>query len=451
MTEQEKNQLIEEAKQRFPIGCKFINTVGEEYVLQSDNYTYKISANNSVWAQSGAGCLYQNGKWAEIISKPESNLKVEALKPTETKFEVGKWYKINNCWYAKFNTIHGQGTFWQYTESITFQGIYNKLSDNIKMSSIKDGLSVVLLTDLSEIQQYLPDNHPDKIKVMKEESLVGRYLKALIDYPNCGGVKKDEYGLIIRHENNSLTANFPSQKNYACSLALEKSQTKYQIMPIGFTPDNIIPEYVECIKLDSQLQLGKTYLVDKEKGYRYNGIIEPVYYLKELNDSSYYQSYFKPSTKEAFEAQSKSTDTNWIPKVGEYVIVLQNYSNDVIGSKDEYNGQLAKLTNYYSDGYKGNKIYKYEVTILESNNTGVIVYNVRKAEPHEIPNNEIVLTPETYGYLSNRYFISVGAEEHSITPKQAIKSIFDKDYSSPLNEVLELPKSSKKKTKQLIY
>lgn len=71
------------------------------------------------------------------------------------------------------------------------------------------------------------------------KSLIGRYLKALVDYPNGGIVKKGEYGKII----DNHFAHFPSQKNYACGVAISKlndSNTiydgKYELMPEGFNP-----------------------------------------------------------------------------------------------------------------------------------------------------------------------------------------------------------------------
>lgn len=78
VTELQKKELSmkeiqEECKKRFPIGCTYINTDGEKYVLEDDPYTYVI-ANQNIWAHSGAGCLYQNGKWAELVSLPEENI-----------------------------------------------------------------------------------------------------------------------------------------------------------------------------------------------------------------------------------------------------------------------------------------------------------------------------------------------------------------------------------------
>ena len=45
---------------------------------------------------------------------------------------------------------------------------------------------------------------------MEKENLKGRYIKALVDYPNLGSVKKGEIGLITT-DNVGITAKFPSQ------------------------------------------------------------------------------------------------------------------------------------------------------------------------------------------------------------------------------------------------
>jgi hypothetical protein len=60
-----------EAKRRFPIGCRFKNTDGYEYMLVDDYVVYEISGNR-IWASNSLGCLYYDGKWAELINIPET-------------------------------------------------------------------------------------------------------------------------------------------------------------------------------------------------------------------------------------------------------------------------------------------------------------------------------------------------------------------------------------------
>ena len=76
-------EIQEECKKRFPIGCTFIDTDGDKQVLKEDSVTYQIKL-NMIFAHGGAGCLYKNGKWAELVSLPKQNdLKEEAIKYSE--------------------------------------------------------------------------------------------------------------------------------------------------------------------------------------------------------------------------------------------------------------------------------------------------------------------------------------------------------------------------------
>ena len=76
-------EIQEECEKRFPIGCTYINPSGNEYVLKEDSYTYR-NVDKQIWAHSGAGYLYEDGKWATLVSLPEQdNLKEEAIKYSE--------------------------------------------------------------------------------------------------------------------------------------------------------------------------------------------------------------------------------------------------------------------------------------------------------------------------------------------------------------------------------
>lgn len=82
----------------------------------------------------------------------------------EMKFEVGKWYKysaghIDHRIYAKYSGNQSVSGRFYYDEIITENNGFKK-GHNWSVLDCKP----VLLTDLSEIQQYLPENHPDKLK-----------------------------------------------------------------------------------------------------------------------------------------------------------------------------------------------------------------------------------------------------------------------------------------------
>jgi hypothetical protein len=76
---------------------------------------------------------------------------------------------------------------------------------------------------------------PIDIKLVESASLIGRYIKALIDYPHGGSVKKGEIGKIIRERE----VDFPSQKGYCISLPLMTSL--YELLPVDYVPT---PPYV---------------------------------------------------------------------------------------------------------------------------------------------------------------------------------------------------------------
>lgn len=83
----------------------------------------------------------------------------------EYNFEVGKWYKVVNLpnfgRYFKFSS-------WKVPNKVmgVSETLYLSVSDKLRNSRIIDNphwFEAEELTDLSEIQQYLPEGHPDKI------------------------------------------------------------------------------------------------------------------------------------------------------------------------------------------------------------------------------------------------------------------------------------------------
>lgn len=116
------------------------------------------------------------------------------------KFKIGKWYKYNK-WYIKY--LDHKHNSWRASEYITDHKTYNKI--DACFGNISEDSEKILLEDLSEIQQYLPENHPDKIKKSEDFG----YLVALIDMP-CSviSMKKGDIGTCI----DDQTFKFKSPK-----------------------------------------------------------------------------------------------------------------------------------------------------------------------------------------------------------------------------------------------
>jgi hypothetical protein len=89
---------------------------------------------------------------------------------------------------------------------------------------------------------------PKDIELAEPASLVGRYIKALIDRPNGGIVEKGEIGQIIRHQ----AVDFPNHKNYCITFPLMTSL--YELLPVDYVPTpsyvaKPFPSYGKYIKL----------------------------------------------------------------------------------------------------------------------------------------------------------------------------------------------------------
>ena len=98
-------------------------------------------------------------------------------KKENNKFEVGKWYELqashifNKNWYLKLKKVTDTSYIGEYVNVLFPE--YNKEGKFDKTFNY----SLNELTDLSEIQPYLPEGHPDKINTIPEyvECIVSKH------------------------------------------------------------------------------------------------------------------------------------------------------------------------------------------------------------------------------------------------------------------------------------
>ncbi len=68
----EQELLLEEAKRRYPVGTHFHSLGGvRNKVIEHSKFYFKCA--NTVIRFDSNGMVYNNGEWAEIISKPNLN------------------------------------------------------------------------------------------------------------------------------------------------------------------------------------------------------------------------------------------------------------------------------------------------------------------------------------------------------------------------------------------
>lgn len=61
--------LLEEAKKRYPIGTQYKCAYGGETIWTVVEQRFTLAESDVIHSQPGKGCLYHKGNWAEIVSK----------------------------------------------------------------------------------------------------------------------------------------------------------------------------------------------------------------------------------------------------------------------------------------------------------------------------------------------------------------------------------------------
>lgn len=392
------NEILEHAKKNYPIGTVFKCLNDQQICTVADDYK---DPNKNQWLNNQTfiirkkegslfgAYLYKDGKWAEIVSKPEENVeninefkKGDYIVTLKGDFRFTACAKENYCFKIRRNSTY-----------VSIEKTLNGISDanhTLKFDKT-DNLYDWRYATPEEIAEYNRLGKPYDVTTLqkkeKPKSLVGRYLKALVDNPNAGTVKKGEYGKII----SDYKADFPSQKNYCCAkaiLMLSDSNTiydgRYELMPEGFEPNKEefkeeIPEYVEClINYNNQFTKGKIYKTNKKLDEYGN-----IYIIKDdMGDRNGLKpSNFKPSTKEAYDRQQKALGIwngeikeKWIPKVGDWIVSLIN--------REPYRKK--------GDIFQVLKVGSNCIYYLKTTNGDINTF--RKAEPHEIPKENKYIT-----------------------------------------------------------
>lgn len=396
-TTMDKEKLLKLAKEKYPIGsivnCLVLDRNVKIISHDINSNYYKNTDTRIYFSTEGSTTkVYESGKWAEIIEQP----KVET-----TKFVEGKWYKYNN-WYIKFQC--NSGGLFKASEEINGYGKHSYCNSYFGECNINK----ILLTDLTEIQQYLPPNHsdliikdviPEYVECIKE--IVGTFAKVGIHFQikKQGNIywyyenKKDSWGNEEQWFRNSKDHFIPSTKsNYLAQFKEEKPMSKFKIGD----KVRIINRHVNNSTGTQDYHLpngdvGKVcYVCDYNKtshSLKENKDGSGKYYGLYSNNNFYYN--FRDSDLELV------TEEQWIPKVGDWCISLKDTA------RGRMKGDLLQIVSDIS--------YKRENKNLEENFSDYIytksTYStLRLALPHEIPKSKEDLFNSWRGFVVGKLY-----------------------------------------------
>jgi hypothetical protein len=166
-----------------------------EYGKKIIKFFESLGAINNNFSAKFKNIYYAINEYNEIDSyeyKPKNLKEVELL---ENGMAKGVWYKCFNDWYIKPNRLD-KGVYGE-----TISGEENKYILNNGYSGGFQSLNYLYeenatpLTDLTEIQQYLPDGHEDKVINEQNNVSLQPEPKIIIDsndliIKNYGSIKK---------------------------------------------------------------------------------------------------------------------------------------------------------------------------------------------------------------------------------------------------------------------
>jgi len=169
-----------------------------------NNYPWNMAKNSEECPLKIRLATSEEKQWLLECEKANKFIpKEEALKTKEEKFVLPeKWFVKPN--YEQFTLVNNWAMSKSKQNYIAYMHTGNHVSYNyLGLYRNEDGCTEITY------EQFMEHVYT---KNVKPKSLVGRYVKALCDYPNSGKVKKNEYGLIIKELPESVDADFPSQK-----------------------------------------------------------------------------------------------------------------------------------------------------------------------------------------------------------------------------------------------
>lgn len=133
------NSLLEKAQRDYPIGTEYIGIRDGD--TETVIYTPRWIEGQDGNIEGGRDYIYCDGEWAKIV--------------TPKKFDIGKWYR-NIRWQSKAGKVKSYND-----DRVSFSEYISSEGEHMYFNFENPSSDTFIEVPLSEIQQYLPINHPD--------------------------------------------------------------------------------------------------------------------------------------------------------------------------------------------------------------------------------------------------------------------------------------------------
>ena len=310
MDQSEKDALLEEAKRRYPKGTRYIPAhVGKGInEVTGNNYSVDscfIHVDSDEIDGSYTGCIYDGGRWAEIVSKPEEKELTSLpekwcirISNEEVRDVVGKWFNENKAGHpntsydytkTKINVFLGKGNG-------ILRGLYKDFSkitfDQFKKWVLKES-GILKVEDLVEGEIYRYHYKGESTVIIGKCTSNGTAAASAINESS-----KDFW----LHGRFNMTSHM-SKATDEEKQWLEACIRADKFVSFEDSKKSDVPEYVECVKVYGEAVKGKIYNTGNSKEAR---SLFGLTWEQVLIEYHNLDCTFKRSTKEAFDAQSDS-------------------------------------------------------------------------------------------------------------------------------------------------
>lgn len=299
------------------------------------------------------------------------------------KFEKDKWYIIDcysNSYYVKFDKLYDNGTCIQASDCMSVSNL--KLMGSGGFRDYKNARAV----NLSEIQQYLPDNHPDKQKLEETKPNLSdlyntyiplnneeEYKQLLVFLPTIGfTLAYDNYfkncpnpAIEFYYTNKfNVLANGGQVKNKKLSI-LDLKKYGFELKPIVNQPVN---SYIVDIKptSNSNIEIGDEIQLISGCSYAGYDIGDRAIVIDKNPNNCYFSVYQKGTTK---------VISGCVPQ---YWKIIKKNSQTTLNKTDDF-GSL-QVTNTQTTDIKVTKRSSVTLNLTEKE----VKINIKKQKPVKI-------------------------------------------------------------------